>query len=244
MSPSAYGNMAALKKVKQKCFFLCGQTGWAARDRISMEIKAKKNKKRTAEEINLSSACFSAKPTRFTEPFVPACHSFNKVCIMLALHCRRYAIQNNAPCGWIRITRHRCHVFQHTYIQMYLNKTESVKTCVNVCLKWTESPSQTKIVDSFSASTAAFVESTLAKLHGSHGAAWTVKPAINFLAWRCDMLLWSITAKQTYHQSAGHFHSRCSDWLTAGKAQVLLITWLCSIHSELGHRSKIPAPWN
>lgn len=44
------------------------------------ECKAKKNKKRIAKEMNLSSACFYAKPTRFTELFVPARNmSYNSV---------------------------------------------------------------------------------------------------------------------------------------------------------------------
>lgn len=132
-------------------------------------------------------------------------------------------------------------------IQAHLNRTESVKLCVNVWLKWTDlyqMGEHVSITRQFLSVNSSFWEVTISKTTQITWAAWTVKQAINLLTQRCDVLLWLITAKQTCHQSAGYFQSRCSDWLTVGKSQVLLITRLCSIHSKLGRRSKIPAPWN
>lgn len=49
MSPSAYGNKAAFKKVKQKCF-LCGQTGWAAQEWIYLSMSTKPRKTRKEKQ--------------------------------------------------------------------------------------------------------------------------------------------------------------------------------------------------
>lgn len=114
------------------------------------EFKAppKKHKKRTAEEMNLSAARFSAKPTRFTELFVPACHSYNKVSIMLALYCRRYVTSKQyTMCMKLQHKTWKCtsfHAFQHISIQARLNKNKSVKLYVKNKQIMHESQSQSR----------------------------------------------------------------------------------------------------
>ena len=82
------------------------------------EIKAKTNKNWTAKQINLSSACFSAKPTCFAELCVPECHSYNEACIMIALNCRCYVMSK------------QCHVPDNI-----MATQDMVRNSVKVCVK-------------------------------------------------------------------------------------------------------------
>lgn len=69
--------MAVLQKGQTKVFSLCSQAGWEVTwHRIYLSMRSKPRQTRAAEEINLSPAHISARPTRFSEPFVPACHSY------------------------------------------------------------------------------------------------------------------------------------------------------------------------
>lgn len=85
--------MAALQKGQTKVFSLCGQAGWEVMwHRIYLSMRSKPRQTRAAEEINLSPAHISARPTRFSKPFVPACHSYTEAGIMLAPHHRHDVI--------------------------------------------------------------------------------------------------------------------------------------------------------
>lgn len=60
MNQKAYGKTVAFKKVKQKCFFLCGWTGRARKERIYLSTCTKPRKTRREREINLSTGCIYA----------------------------------------------------------------------------------------------------------------------------------------------------------------------------------------
>lgn len=84
---NAYRHVAASTKGQIKVFSLCGQAGWEVTwHRIYLSMSSKPRKTRAAEEINLSPAHISGKPTHFSEPFVPACHSYSEASIMLTAH--------------------------------------------------------------------------------------------------------------------------------------------------------------